>query len=118
MKNKQETKKKTGNNRDYQGKFVPGVSGNLSGRPPETLEQKLIKRAVKELIKEYEESLSEALPKLSSILKNKALSGDMVAIKELHEVVGVKRNYNPVAAFQINIQEDREKYSKNQDLTK
>src|SRR3990167_1989620 len=60
------------------------------GRPKLTEEQKLIKKATKEIIQEYEDNLVEVLPQLSPVLKAKALEGDMSAIKEIHEVVGLK----------------------------
>jgi len=86
--------------------FMPGVSGNPLGRPKLTSEQKLMKKSVRDIIKEYEESLAESLPKLSPVLKNKALEGDMQAIKELHEVVGAKagkgsQNVAPVIDIKV-----------------
>ena len=67
--------------------FVPGVSGNPEGRPPETPEQKIVKRAIKELVKEYKEDLAQVLPQIRPILIAKAVEGDMVAIKEIHDRV-------------------------------
>lgn len=77
----------TGIIRDEQGKFIPGISGNPEGRPPETQEDKIIKKATKELIAEYKESLGEALPLIKPIIIAKALEGDMTAIKEIHDRV-------------------------------
>jgi hypothetical protein len=77
----------TEKNRDEQGKFIPGVSGNPNGRPPDTEQDKIIKKATKELIAEYKESLGEALPLIKPILISKALEGDMTAIKEIHDRV-------------------------------
>ena len=77
----------TGIIRDEQGKFIKGVSGNPEGRPPETTEQKIIKKATKELISEYKEALGESLPLIKPILIAKALEGDMTAIKEIHDRV-------------------------------
>lgn len=77
----------TGTSRDEQGRFIPGVSGNPEGRKPETPEEKLIKKATKEIIEEYKESLGEALPMIKPILIAKALEGDMTAIKEIHDRV-------------------------------
>ena len=76
-------------NRDEQGRFIPGVSGNPYGRPPETEQEKIKKKATKELIKEYKESLGEALPLIQPVLIAKALEGDMTAIKEIHDRVMV-----------------------------
>lgn len=78
---------KTGVIRDEQGRFVEGISGNINGRPPEKQEEKLRKKASKELIANYRERLAEVLPQLSVILINKALEGDIQAIKELHDRV-------------------------------
>jgi hypothetical protein len=60
---------------------------NLDGRPPDTPESKIIKKATKELIAEYKEALGESLPLIKPILIAKALEGDMTAIKEIHDRV-------------------------------
>lgn len=60
---------------------------NLDGRPPDTEQDKIRKKATKELIKEYKESLGEALPLIRPIIIAKALEGDMTAIKEIHDRV-------------------------------
>jgi hypothetical protein len=60
---------------------------NREGRKPETPEQKIAKKATKELIAEYKEALGESLPMIRPILIAKALEGDMVAIKEIHDRV-------------------------------
>ena len=83
----EENKEETGIIRDEQGKFVPGVSGNPEGRPPETPEQKIIKKATQELVKNYKDTLAEALPQVSPVLIAKAIAGDIQAIKELHDRV-------------------------------
>lgn len=67
------------------GKFVVGNPGG--GRPKETEQDKIIKKATKELIQEYKESLGEALPLIKPIIIAKALEGDMTAIKEIHDRV-------------------------------
>lgn len=67
------------------GKFKEGNPGG--GRPPETEHDKIIKKATKELIAEYKESLGEALPLIKPIIIAKALEGDMTAIKEIHDRV-------------------------------
>lgn len=71
--------------RNEDGTFAQGNIGG--GRPPDTLEQKIMKKATKELISEYKEALGEALPLILPILKAKALEGDMTAIKEIHDRV-------------------------------
>lgn len=80
--------------RDEQGRFIPGISGNPDGRPPETEQDKIIKKATKEIIKEYKEALGEALPLIKPILIAKALEGDMTAIKEVHDRVMDKSRQN------------------------
>lgn len=67
---------------------------NLAGRPPDTEQDKIIKKATKELIKEYKESLGEALPLIKPVLIAKALEGDMGAIKEIHDRVMDKSRQN------------------------
>lgn len=71
--------------RDEQGRFIPGVSGNPEGRPPETIEQKIIKKAVKELIADYKEGLTDALESIKPVLIAEALKGNMQAIKEIND---------------------------------
>ncbi len=68
------------------GTFDVGTIGG-PGRPIDTPEQKIIKKATKELIAEYKESLGESLPMIKPILIAKALEGDMTAIKEIHDRV-------------------------------
>lgn len=60
---------------------------NREGRPPMTEEEKLFKKAQRDLIKEYKESLRDALPLISPVLIAKALEGDMPAIKEVNDRV-------------------------------
>jgi len=60
---------------------------NLNGRPPDTQEKKIIKKAIKELIQEYREGLADALPSISPILIAKALDGDLGSIKEINDRV-------------------------------
>jgi hypothetical protein len=65
--------------------FKPGESGNPNGRKPDTPEVKLIRKARKEIIEEYKQALSEALPTIQPVLIAKALEGDVQAIKEIHD---------------------------------
>lgn len=60
---------------------------NYDGRPKDTPEAKIIKKATKQLIEEYKESLGESLPLIKPIIIAKALEGDMTAIKEIHDRV-------------------------------
>jgi hypothetical protein len=79
--------RQTGDNRNEQGRFQPGISGNPNGRPPLTQEQKIIRKATREIVKEYREKLAEALPSIEPVLVALALKGDVAAIKELHDRV-------------------------------
>ena len=67
--------------------FLPGKSGNPFGRKPDTPEQKVFKKAVKQLIAEYKEGLADALVKIQPVLIAKALEGDVPAIREIHDRV-------------------------------
>ena len=73
--------------RNEKGQLLPGNTANENGRPPETQEQKIIKKATKELIKEYKDKLAEALPFIEPKLVALAISGDIQAIKEVHDRV-------------------------------
>lgn len=77
---------KIGLKRNEDGTFAVGNSGG-PGRPEDTVQDKIIKKATKELIAEYKEALGEALPLIQPILIAKALEGDMAAIKEVHDRV-------------------------------
>lgn len=72
--------------RKEDGTFDVGTAPG-PGRQPETIEQKIIKKATKELIAEYKEGLGDALPLIKPIIIKKALEGDMTAIKEIHDRV-------------------------------
>lgn len=65
--------------------FREGVSGNPNGRPVETMEQKLLKKAAKQIIEEYKQALAEALPMIRPVLIAKAMEGDIPAIREIHD---------------------------------
>lgn len=58
---------------------------NYDGRPKDTPERIIAKKATKQLIEEYKEALGQSLPLIQPILIAKALDGDMVAIKEIHD---------------------------------
>ena len=92
--------------------YVKGQSGNPFGRPKETKEQKIIRKATKELISDYKDKLAEALPKISPVLIREAISGNMIAIKEIHDrVMGkppqdINLGQNPDLPFTVKIQKD------------
>jgi hypothetical protein len=71
--------------RDELGRLLPGHTANPNGRPIETEEKKLIKKAVKEIVSEYKETLANALPNIGPVLLKKAIEGDITAIKEVHD---------------------------------
>lgn len=60
---------------------------NYVGRPPDSEETKLVRKANKQFIQEYKDKLAEALPLISPVLIAKAMEGDMQAIKELNDRV-------------------------------
>lgn len=72
--------------RKEDGTFDKGTAPG-PGRPPDTEEDKIKKKATQQLIAEYKEALGEALPLIKPILIAKALEGDMTAVKEIHDRV-------------------------------
>jgi hypothetical protein len=85
--------KKTENNDGKAWLFKEGDPGG-PGRPKETLEQKITKKATKEFIEDYKEKLAAALPRISPVLIKKAMTGDIPAIKELNDRVMGKAPQN------------------------
>jgi len=71
--------------RDAKGRLLPGNSGNPRGKLKDTPAKKIEKKAVKELVAAYQQSLAEALSKVSPVLVAKALKGDVAAIRELND---------------------------------
>ena len=72
--------------RDKKGRLVKGTPPG-PGRNKETEADKIQKKATTDVIKEYKESLADALPKLSPVLIKKASKGDMSALKEVNDRV-------------------------------
>lgn len=72
--------------RNEDGTFANGTAPG-PGRPEEDEKAKLTKRAINELVKEYKEDLAQVLPQIKPVLVKKALEGDMVAVKEIHDRV-------------------------------
>lgn len=89
--------------------FKKGNPGG-PGRPKKTKEDKIIERAVKAYLEEYEQNLAEALPEINPVLVGLAKRGNMQAITEIHKVIGAHKRTGDVVAVQVNINEDREKY--------
>jgi hypothetical protein len=77
--------------RDEKGRLLPGNTANPNGRPQETEEEKAKKKIFKKLIEDYRKDLSEALPAISPALIDKAKSGDINAIKEINDVLGMHK---------------------------
>lgn len=73
--------------RDEKGLFVEGHENISPGRPPDTLEKKIQRKAIKEIVAEYKENLAQALPQIEPVIIEKAVKGDMVAVKEIHDRV-------------------------------
>lgn len=73
--------------RDEVGQFVEGHPNVSPGRPIETPEKKIVKRAIKEIVAEYKENLANALPQIEPVVIAKAIAGDMTAVKEIHDRV-------------------------------
>lgn len=67
--------------------WKPGESGNPYGRKKDTPAQIFEKRAIKAIVKEYRQALADALPKISPVLIDKAVSGELPAIKEVNDRV-------------------------------
>ena len=83
--------------------FLKGVSGNPSGRPKESEETKAKKKALKQLVKEYIDKLADALPEISPALIEKAKTGDVSAIRELHDRVMGKPKQSIEVEGELNI---------------
>jgi len=72
--------------RDQLGRLIPGQKSiNPEGRPKDTEETKALRKASKEIIAEYKEALTSALPLIQPALILKAIEGDIQAIKEIHD---------------------------------
>jgi len=80
-------KDNAGIGRDKQGRFLPGVSGNPEGGNSLTPEQKLQSKAVKEYIQEHKDRLAKTLPLVDLAVIEKAIGGDVPAIKEVYDRV-------------------------------
>lgn len=69
--------------RKEDGTFGEGNKGG--GAKKQTEEQKLKKKAQKELIADYKQGLVEALKEIEPVLIEKGIKGDMIAIKEIND---------------------------------
>jgi len=108
MNKKQE---KAGIIRDEMGRFIEGTSGNPDGRKPETVEQKIVKQAVRECIEDYRQQLAKVLPEIGSTLITEAQRGNIKAIMEIHRVLGIdKPLISADTPLQIDFVSDFEKY--------
>lgn len=75
----------TNKNEEKPWLFKQGNAGG--GRPKETPEQKAVKKAMKEMIRDYKEKLAESLETISPVLIAEALKGNIQAIKEINDRV-------------------------------
>jgi len=74
--------------REKDGTWKKGKPGG-PGAPKQTEEEKEKKRALKEIIEDYKNKLTRALPEISLVLIRKAIDGDLQAIKEINnQVIG------------------------------
>lgn len=96
--------------RDSNGRFIKGVYEGGPGRPKDTEETKLVKKAIKQFISEHKQSLAEALPAISPVLIGEAIKGNILAIKEVHDRVMGK----PLQETDLNVtvQTAKDKYGK------
>lgn len=83
----------------------PFKNGNPGGpgRPKDTENDIIVKKAVKEWLKDHEQGLAEALPEIRPALISKAKQGNINAIREIHEVVGAHKNKEDTKPQNVNI---------------
>jgi len=72
--------------RNPDGTFAEGKIGG-PGRPKDTPEKIIEKKAIKQIVEEYKATLADSLPLISPVLVAKALDSDVQAIKEIHDRV-------------------------------
>ena len=90
--------------RDERGRLLPGQPPlNPSGRTPDTEETKAKKKALKQIVKEYIDKLADALPEISPALIEKAKTGDVSAIREIHDRVMGKPKQSIEVEGELNI---------------
>jgi hypothetical protein len=75
-----------GYKRNEDGTFAQGTQGG-PGAPVQTEEEKIKRKALKEIKESYIKRLTEALPKIDPILIQKGIDGDLTAIKEINDRV-------------------------------
>lgn len=64
--------------------FKEGNPGG-PGRPADSLEKKIEKKAIKQLVQEHKQALAEMLEEIEPVLKAEALKGNVPAIREIHD---------------------------------
>jgi len=77
--------RRTGETREQLMSKIP-IPG--PGRPKDTPEKKIEKKAIKQLVDKYRSNIAEALDKVSPVLIKQALKGNMMAIREINDIVG------------------------------
>jgi methyl coenzyme M reductase subunit C-like uncharacterized protein (methanogenesis marker protein 7) len=75
-----------GYKRKVDGTFDMGTAPG-PGRPVDTPEKIVEKKAIKQIVEEYKATLADSLPLISPVLVAKALESDVQAIKEIHDRV-------------------------------
>ena len=73
--------------RDEKGRYLPEHNLAGPGRHELTESDRVKKKAIAELVKEYQENLAQALPLIEPVLIEKAKTGDIASIRELHDRV-------------------------------
>lgn len=79
--------------RNPDGTFAEGKIGG-PGRPKDTPEKIVEKKAIKQIVEEYKAKLADSLDRIEPILVAKALEADVPAIKEIHDRVMGKAQQN------------------------
>ncbi len=72
--------------RNTDGTFTKGTAPG-PGRPADTPERVVEKKAIKQIVEEYKAKLADSLDRIEPILVAKALDADVSAIKEIHDRV-------------------------------
>ena len=73
--------------RDEKGRLLPGNTANLDGRPKETEEDKIQKKAIQEYIAEFKESLAPVLEMIPLKLQEGVEAGNLQAMKEVIDIL-------------------------------
>lgn len=86
-KNKEGEAVRSGDNRRPDGTFGKDNTANLDGRPKETEEDKIQKKAIQEYIAEFKESLAPVLEIIPPKLQEGVEAGNLQAMKEVIDIL-------------------------------